>query len=161
MTKSGWTSLVNADLLLSLRVPLGWEVEVPDEFRFRIYRDSVDADGYRASLGLVLGEPEEPGAEWFAAFTRAVPQELARSGEEFELTDTDEFRLSSGAQVFSVRARQHAAGAPATSQLLAYIWANSYRMYVMDASTLRAHEDRDLSVFDEILHSMRVLPPRV
>jgi hypothetical protein len=160
MSELEWTGLVNADLLLSLRVPLGWEVEVPDELRFRIYRDTADADGYRASAGFVLGEPEEPGAEWFAAFSRAVPAELARSGEEFELIDTDGFRLSSGAQVFVVRARQHAAGAPATSQLLAYIWANSYRMYVMDASTLREHEDRDLSVFDEILHSIRVLPPR-
>lgn len=91
------------------------------------------------------------------AFARAVPSELGRSDEEIERINTDKYRLSSGALVFSVRVRQHAAGAPATSELLAYIWANSYR----DASTLRAHEDRDLSVFDEILHSVRVLPPHV
>lgn len=155
-----WTSLVNADLLVSLRVPLGWDVQVVDELRFRVFRDPGDEDGYRASIGFLLGEPEEAGPAWFEAFCRAVPDQLAGSAEQFELIDTDTFSLSSGAKVFTVHARQHASGAPATSQLLAYIWANSYRMYVVDASTLRAHEDRDLPVFDTVLHSTRLLPPR-
>jgi hypothetical protein len=155
-----WTSLANADLLLSMRVPLGWDVHVIDELRFRIFRNTADSGDYRASVGFVLGEPEEAGAEWFAAFCRAIPTELAASAEQFELIDTSEFGLSSGAKVFALRARQHAAGAPATSQLLAYIWANSYRMYVVDGATLREHEHRDLPVFDQILRSIRVLPPR-
>lgn len=155
-----WTSLANADLLLSLRVPLGWEVQVVDELRFRVYRDDADADSYRASVGFVLGEPEEAGPEWFELFCRAVPAELASSAQEYELIDTERFALSTGAQVFAVRARQHATGAPATSQLLAYLWANSYRMYVVDASTLRQHEQRDFPLFEQILRSIRVLPPR-
>ncbi len=156
-----WTSLANADLLLSLRVPVGWDVQVVDEIRFRVFRDPADAGDYRASIGFVLGEPEDAGPAWFAQFCRAVPAELARTAAEFELVDTETFELSSGAQVFAVHARQHAPGAPATSQLLAYVWANSYRMYVVDAATLREHEDRDRPVFDAILRSIRVLPPRV
>jgi hypothetical protein len=156
-----WTSLASADLLLSLRVPLGWDVQVVDDFRFRIYSDTTDAGDYRATVGFALGEPEEPGSEWFDAFCDGVPDELARTAEQFELLGTETFRLSSGATVFVVRARQHATGAPPTSQLLAYVWANSYRMYVIDASTLRAHEDRDFPVFDTILRSLRVLPPQV
>ncbi|MEO6886489.1 MAG: hypothetical protein ABI232_09425 [Jatrophihabitantaceae bacterium] len=160
MSEVKWTSLVNADLLLSLRVPLGWEVQVVDELRFRVFRDPADAGDYQASVGFVLGEPEEPGADWFRRFCRAVPDELASSAEEYELIDTEEFVLSTGAKVFAVRARQHATGAPATSQSLAYVWANSYRMYVVDASTLREHERRDFPLFDQILRSIRVLPPR-
>jgi hypothetical protein len=160
VTTTEWTSLANADLLLSLRVPLGWDVDVVDELRFRVFRDTADSGGYRASIGFVLGEPEEPGADWFAAFCRAVPAELA-SAEAYEPIDMAEFELSSGAKVFAVRARQHAGGAPATSQLLAYVWANSYRMYVVDGATLREHEERDLPLFDQILRSIRVLPPRV
>jgi hypothetical protein len=34
-------------------------------------------------------------------------------------------------------------------------------MYVMDGATLREHEDRDRPVFDQILRSIRVLPPRL
>ena len=160
MTGPDWASLANADLLLSLRVPQGWDVHAPDELRFRIFSDTADAGGYHASMGFVLGEPEEPGADWFDAFCRAVPAELANSVEEFDLIDTDRFRLSSGAQVFTLHARQHATGTAETSQLLAYVWANSYRMYAVDAATLREHEDRDLPVFDQILRSVRVLPPR-
>jgi hypothetical protein len=161
VTETEWASLANADLLLSLRVPVGWDVRVIDELRFRIFRDPADAGDYRASVGFVLGEPEHPGRDWFEAFCRAVPDELADSAEEFELINTQQFDLSSGAKVFAVHARQHAKGAPATSQLLAYIWANSYRMYVMDGATLREHEDRDRPVFDQILRSIRVLPPRL
>jgi hypothetical protein len=156
-----WASVTNADLLLSVEVPVGWDIDVVDDLRFRVYAERPDADAYRASVGFVLGEPEEPGSEWFARFCAAVPETLARSVEAFELISTERFGLSSGADVFVVRARQHAAGAPATSQVLAYIWANSYRMYVMDAATMRAHEDRDFPVFDRILRSLRVLPPRV
>ncbi|MEO9139109.1 MAG: hypothetical protein ABI345_08585 [Jatrophihabitans sp.] len=161
MSDVTWASVANADLLVSVRVPLGWDVQVVDELRFRVFSDSVDAGGYRASVGFLLGEPEEAGAAWFEAFCRAVPGELAGSGEQFELIDSESFSLSSGAKVFLVRARQHVSGAPATSQLLAYIWANSYRMYVVDASTLREHEKRDFPVFDALLPSTPVLPPRI
>jgi hypothetical protein len=160
VTATTWASLLNADLLLSVRVPRGWDVQVVDDLRFRVFSDTADAGGFRASVGFVLGEPEEAGAAWFDAFCNAVPQQLERSAEKFELIDTRTFALSSSATVFVVHARQHASGAPATSQVLAYIWANSYRMYVMDASTLREHEDRDFAVFDTILKSTRVLPPR-
>jgi hypothetical protein len=156
-----WASVTNADLLLSVEVPVGWDIDVVDDVRFRVYAERPDADGYRASVGFVLGEPEEPGPEWFARFCAAVPNELARSVEGFQLLSSERFGLSSGADVFEVRARQHAAGAPATSQLLAYIWANSYRMYVVDAATLGQHEGRDMPVFDRILRSVRILPPRV
>ena len=160
---TGWTSLASADLLISLRVPLGWDGDPVDEHTLRVYRDPADRapDGtpYRASLGVSRGAPEQLGPEWFEEFCAAVPARLAEASG-FELLGTDRFRLSSGAAVFAITARQHAAGAPATSQLLAYAWANSYRMYVFDAATLRPHESRDLPDFQAILGSVRVLPAR-
>jgi hypothetical protein len=158
---TAWTSLTNADLLLSLRVPVGWVADIVDEFRFRVCRDGADDGGFRASCGFVLGEPEVAGPEWFAEFCAAVPRQLAATIEGFEPIGTESFDLSSGATVFAVSARAHVAGAPPTSQLLAYVWANSYRMYVMDASTLRTNETRDLPLFQAILGSIRVLPPRL
>lgn len=47
-----------------------------------------------------------------------------------------------------------------TTALLAYAWANSYRTYEVDASTLQANETRDLPAFAAILRSIRVLPAR-
>lgn len=158
-TTTDWISFANADLLLSLRAPQGWDAQAVDEFRFTLYRDAADADGYRANMSFVLGEPEEVGVQWFAEFCAAVPNELAGL-DGFELIDTDAYRLSSHARVFVVRYRQHAPGAPASSHLQAYVWGNSYRMYAITAATLREHEGRDLPVFDAIVRSLRLLPPR-
>jgi hypothetical protein len=157
---TAWTSLTNADQLLSMKVPLGWDVSVVDEFHFLLYSDVADADDYHASVTVAMGEPEEAGPEWFARFCAAVPGQLASTIEGFELLGTDRFMLSSGTDVFELRAGQHATGAPATTQVQAYLWAGSYRMYVFSAATRREHEDRDLPIFEEILHSIRVLPPR-
>lgn len=159
-TTADWVSFASADLLLSLQAPKGWEAQVIDDFRFHVRRDRDDAGGYRGNLSFVLGEPEEPGVEWFAQFCDAAPGQLAASLTGFELIDTDAYRLSSHARVFVVRYRQHAEGAPATSHLQAYVWGNSYRMYLIDAGTLREHEERDLPVFDAIVRSLRLLPPR-
>jgi hypothetical protein len=157
VSETEWASLTSIDLLLTLRAPVGWDIDVVDELRFRVVRNAADAGGYRASVGFVLGEPEEPGAEWFARFCAALAAEVAGSAD---LIDTAEFVIGGSAKVFAVRTRQPSAGAPATSELFAYAWANSNRMYGVDASTLREHEERDLPVFDQILRSIRVLPPR-
>lgn len=162
--RTGWTDLASVDLLLSLRVPVGWDVEAADEFHLRMYRDPADAapDGtpYRAHLGIALGEPEEAGPDWFERFCDAIPGQLGGSAPDLDLVDVERYELSSGARVLALTARQHAEGAPPTSQLLAYVWANSYRMYEVDAATLREHEARDLPDFSAILRSVRVLPSR-
>lgn len=161
MTSSAsWTSLASADLLLSLRAPRGWSVQPVDETRFVLLRGEPDEDGYRASMTFLEGEPEERGATWFERFCEAVPDELAASLDEFVLSDSDLFRNSSGARVLALTYRQHAEGAPATSHVQAYMWASSYRMYVISGATLREHEERDVPVFDRILRSVRLLPQR-
>lgn len=160
MNTAGWVSLASADLLLSLRAPRGWSVQPVDETRFVLLRDGEDGDGYRASMTFLEGEPEEQGAAWFERFCEAVPDELAASLDGFVLCDSDLFRNSSGARVLALTYRQHAAGAPATSHVQAYMWANSYRMYVASGATLREHEERDAPVFDRILRSVRLLPQR-
>lgn len=158
-TADQWVSLSSADLLISLRAPRGWQVRPADENRIELFAATADEGAYRAGLNVLQGEPEEPGAAWFSAFADAAPRRLAATIEGFELIDTDEFWLSSRARVRAVRFRQAATGAPPTSHLQAYVWAHSYRMYLVNGATLRAHEARDLPVFDGIVGSLRLLPP--
>ena len=152
-----WVSVTSADLLLSIRMPRGWHVQAVDETHFQLISD-VDDGGYRANVLFTEGHPEEQGVAWFSAFCEAVPGQLAEALEDYEQIDTEEFWLSSRARVFEVRYRQHADGAPPTSHVQAYVWVDSYRMYVLDAGTLRGQESRDLPVFDGILRAVRVLP---
>lgn len=155
-----WVSVAGEALLVSLRAPLGWTLRADDPQRLTVLAEPADAAGYRASFALAQGEPERPGVAWFEAFCDAAPGALAAALERFELLGTDAWLLSSGAPVYALRYRQHAAGIGPTSHLQAYVWAGSTRMYLADSATLRAHEARDLPVFAEILRSLRLLPER-
>lgn len=155
-----WVSLASADLLVSMLVPAGWHAQPVDETRLTLLRDPADEGGYRASVSVLAGEPEQEGAAWFDAFCDAAPGQLAATLAGYEELDRETFKLSSRARVLAISYRQHADGAPPTSHLQAFLWLNSYRMYVVSAATLREHESRDLPVFDRIVHEMRLLPER-
>lgn len=152
-------SVTSADLLLSLLAPRGWEVRALDEFNLGLFSD-VDDDGHRANITFTMGEPEEPGTAWFERFGRAAAGQLAATLDGYEELGREEFRLSSRARVVAVTYRQHAEGADPTSHLQAYVWADSYRMYVVNGATRRETEERDLPLFEAVLRSIRVLPPR-
>jgi hypothetical protein len=155
-----WVSLAGEELLVSLRAPRGWTLQAEQPDRLLLLAGTADESGYRTSLSVVRGEPEQPGTAWFEAFCDAAPGALAAALDGFELIGTDGYLLSSGAPVFVVRYRQQAEGAPATSHLQAYGWAGSTRMYLVDSATLREHEERDLPLFAATVASLRILPER-
>jgi hypothetical protein len=152
-----WASRAIPELLLSLRAPRSWELRIRDEDHVGLFSD-VEQDDYTANITFFGGEPQEPGAPWFAEFCRAAPGQLAATVDDYDELGSGEFRSSSRARVFWIHYRQHAVGAPPTSHLQAYMWVDSYRMYIVDGATPRATEDRDLPIFDAILRSVRVLP---
>jgi hypothetical protein len=150
-----WVSLTAADLLVSLRVPRGWEATAPDRTTIAVHGpDDV-------SLTVQRGVPEEPGHAWFVDFARAVPGRLQDDLEGFELVDTERFRLSSAhADVLLVAARHDDGSHPATVQVQAYVWAGDRRMYVVTGAAPLDRESRDLPVLRAVVHSLRLLPPR-
>lgn len=149
-------SLTAADVLVSLRVPRGWSASVPHPHGVLVQ----GPDG--ATLSVEQGSPEQPGHRWFVDFAAAVPGRLQDDLPGFELIGTERFRLSSlDADVLVVTARLDDGETPATAQLQAYVWASSTRMYAVGASTPLAHEARDLPLFTAMVHSLRLLPPRV
>lgn len=154
-----WTTLTGVDLLVSLRIPRGWEVDAPDEHTLIVQGPAGAA--LRPTLTIEDGEPEGPGHEWFVGFAAAVPQLLAEQVEGFDLLGVERFRLSSFyADVLMVTARRGGGEAPPTTQVQAYVWVRSDTMYVLGGSTLVENEARDLPVLVEMVRSLRVLPPR-
>ncbi|MEO9322742.1 hypothetical protein ABFT23_04575 [Nocardioides sp. C4-1] len=153
-----WVSLTAADLLVSMRVPRGWEATAPD----RTTIAAAGPDG--VSLSVQRGVPEEPGHDWFVEFARAVPAQLQDDVPGFELIETERFRLSSAyADVLLVAARRDdglTGAVGPTAQVQAYVWAGDRRMYVVAGSTPAVHEARDLPVLRAVVHSLRLLPPR-
>jgi hypothetical protein len=156
--EDGWASVTALDLRLSMRVPVGWE-GVPESTRMLRFYGGAEDDAHRPTLSIEQGEPEEPGPDWFSWFTVAMMEPLAEETPGYELLDSDRYGLSSGiADVYVVAFRRTPDAGPATSQLLAYVWAGDQRMYVLSASTPREREDEDLTTFELVLRSLRLLP---
>ena len=159
MSTLSWTTLASEDLLVSIEVPIGWTAD-PDGFLLTLH--GPGDGGYAPTVTLQAGEPEEPGRAWFEEFAASVAPRLEREVPGFELLGTDRFELSSlGSEVYAVRGRRPQDDVlPATTQLQAYVWAGSYRMLSFGGSTLTGREAEDLPVFDRMLRSLRLLPPR-
>ncbi len=156
-----WANVTLANLLVSLQVPVGWSMGSITEETCEL--EGPTADGYTPTVSLQAGEPEEPGHDWFDSFADSIVPHLSGNGSEFQLLHTDRFRLSSvSADVFAVQARwvSDEPDVPPTSQLQAWIWAGSTRMLVFGGSTLFSSEDEDLPIFDHMLRSIRLLPPK-
>jgi len=150
-------SLTSPDLLLSLRIPVGSDLD-GDADMLRIALP--DGDGHRRPTFTVRsGVPSEPGEAFFTAFREKAVARMPDTVEGFELLDRQDFVLSSFVDVTAVFYRRTLPDGTAVSQLQAYLWASSYRMYVVDAATAREQEARDLPLFADILHSVRLLPP--
>ena len=146
-------SLARMDLGISMLVPLGWGID-GDESRIRLLGELEN--GRRPTFTLLQGEPEADGEEWFNAFREQAVARIAATAKGFVQLSVENFVLSSFVDVTSLHYRRDEPDP--VSQLQAYLWATSNRMLVADAATARAHEDRDLPIFDAMLASIRLLP---
>ena len=155
-----FASLTSADLLISLLAPVGWDIDIVDDLKFRMLGPLDEAADYRPTISFQLGEPETAGRAWFDSFTAAAEQQLRETRPGYELVRTEGYQLSSLAPLHAIWYRWHAPEGYAFSQLQAFVWAGSTRMYVINAATLQHLEERDFPIYDAMLHSLRLLPPR-
>ncbi|SDO43048.1 hypothetical protein SAMN04515671_0912 [Nakamurella panacisegetis] len=146
-------SLARMDLGISMLVPLGWGID-GDESRIRLLGPLED--GRRPTFTLLQGEPEADGEPWFTEFRELAVARIAATAKGFVKLSVEDFVLSSFVDVTALHYRRDEPDP--VSQLQAYLWASSSRMLVADAATARAHEARDLPIFDAILRSIRLLP---
>lgn len=154
-----WVSLTAWNLRLSLRIPEESGVE-GDAQMLRLRLPIGGTDLRDPTFAIRAGEPAETGEAWFADFRNVAVARMTSVVDGFELIGRDDFVLSSFLDVTAVRYRRHLPGGEVVAQLQAYLWANSYEMFVVDAATARGTEKTVLPVFDTILRSVRLLPAR-
>lgn len=150
-------SFTSTDLHLSMLVPRGWDFEFDasvDRLRFT----GPTAGDHCPTFSIRGGAPEAPGEEWFAQFREGAVARMPGAVPGFVLLDRQDFVLSSWVDVTAVQYRRDDPSGLKVSQLQAYLWADSYRMYVVDAATARGRETTDLPLFDAMLRSIRLLP---
>jgi hypothetical protein len=156
----GLVHLALADQGISILLPEGWEVTVHPDGTLEVGGEP-DEGGFRPTIIIEFGVPEEPGHAWYDAFVDGVVPRLAAEVEGFEPVSTSRFALSSRqADVYVVRARRTepaGGGAPATSQVQAWVWAGSHRMVVFSCATTPAREEVDVPLFDQVIASLRLL----
>lgn len=154
-TDTELASLTSADLRLSLRAPVGFEITAEPAL---LRLSGPEADGHRPTFTIRMGEPAEPGEDWFAQFREGAVARMPDAVPGFVLLDRQDMVLSSWVDVTAVYYRRDDPRGVSVSQLQAYLWADSYRMYVVDAATARSREPADLPLFGAILASIRLLP---
>ena len=159
-------SLTSSGLLLSIRIPVGSDL-TGDQGMLRVTLPAEGPAGRRPTFTIRSGVPAEPGEGWFTAFADGAVARMPVTVDGFVLLGRDDFVLSSFVAVTAVRYRRRLPaaggrtdGAGVGSNLQASLWASSYRMYVVDATTARDREDVDLPLFDAMLRSIRLLPAR-
>ncbi len=155
-----FASLSSEDRLLSLLDPVGWDIDLIDDLKFRMLGPHDADHDYRPTISFQLGEPETPGRAWFDQFGAAAEKQLQELRPGYELVRTEQYTLSSLAPVHATWYRWHAPEGYAFSQVQAFVWGDSTRMYVVNGATLQHLEARDFPIYDAMLHSLRLLPPR-
>lgn len=152
-------SLTSMDLHVSMLAPSLWSTEF-DSSVDRLRLMGPEQGGHRPTFSIRQGAPEQPGEEWFAAFREGAVARMPATVPGFVQLGRADFVLSSWVDVTAVTYRRDDPSGLSVSQLQAYLWADSYRMYVVDAATARSREDVDLPLFDVMLRSVRLLPER-
>lgn len=154
-------SFAHDTLLVSLIVPDDWDVEqvAPQQIRF-FGPEHQELDGYRPTFSITMGEPEGFGDEWFDAFCEASLQQLRDNYEGFELLRTERTTLSSLAPMNEVWYAWQPEDELRFAQVQALVPVDAFRMYLINAATMRELEDTYLPVFEQVLHSLRILPAK-
>lgn len=152
----GLESYPATDIGVLLLAPPDWDTESGADGLLRFI--GPEADGHRPTFSIRPGVPAEPGEAWFAAFREGAVARMPDVVPGFVLLGRADFVLSSFVDVTAVSYRRDDPRGLSVSQLQAYLWADSFRMYVVDAATARSREDADLPLFDAMLHSVRLLP---
>jgi hypothetical protein len=153
-------SFTHPGLQLSVLLPHGWGSSEEGDHQIRFYGPVCsDHDDYRPTLSFTLGEPEGHGEEWFDRFCRDRLGRLEQSYSGFSLISAERLSLSSLAEMDILRYTFEPEPGWPVSQLQALIYADRYRMYLINASTLLPLQDLHMPVFDAIAGSLRILPP--
>lgn len=157
MTDTQFASLTAWNVALSLRIPVGSQIETgPSMVRVRLAIGGTEERD--PTWTIRSGEPEETGEAWFADFRSSAIARLSSSVDGFELIRRDDFVLSSFLDVTAAYYRRALPGGEVISQLQAYAWANSYQMFVVDAASPESTVSETLPIFDAMLRSLRLLP---
>lgn len=153
-------SFAHEGLLLSLVVPADWEAEESAPNQVRFYAPAQpDLGGHRPTMSFSVGEPEGTGQAWFDGFCADAGERL-EGHVGYRLLRRDRFTLSSLVSVEATWYEWSPAPNTTVTQLQALVPVNASRMYTIHAAVPACASDRLLPAFEEVLRSLRVLPPR-
>lgn len=153
-------SFAHRGLAVSLLVPDDWEVEETSPAQVRFYGPAhPELDDYRPTWSIARGEPEGVGESWFEEFCTRARRQLETTYEGFTLLRTERYTLSSLVPVNATWYEWQPQPEARFAQLQALIPVDAYTMYLVNAATLADLADEQLPLFDEVLRSLRILPP--
>ena len=155
-------SYFNEQTRISILVPETWTGQMVHQAQFRLFGPGEpDFDDYRPTMSYLLGQPGGYGEVWFEQIIRQSDQEMRRDYHAFQLLGERRFSLSSLAPTYVRRFewRDQDTGLH-FSQLQSLVLASEAAMYLINAATLKSLEHKHTFIFEEILESTRIIPPK-
>lgn len=157
------TSLFHEGLLISIRAPLGWELEeIAGKPMIRLFgKAHPEHDDYRPTMSYMKGQPEGFGEDWLDTFGAAALENLETTYDGFRLLSEERYVSSSFARVLSrTFSWHHQESGMRFHQLQAFMLASPFVMYLVNAATIAPLAEQTMPVFDAILKSTRIMNPQ-
>lgn len=153
-------SFAHEGLLVSLRVPDGWDAQEITAQQVRFFGpEQPDHDDYRPTMSFQRGEPEGAGEAWFDAFCAAARERL-ETYTGYAFRRHERFTLPDLVECDATWYEWDAEPGMRFAQVQALISVDVTRMYLINGATLLPLADEFLPQFDQVLHDIRLLPPR-
>ena len=156
-------SYFSREAQVSVRLPEGWTGEILGPSKFRVFGPvEGEFDDYRSTMSFQRTDLVGDGEAWFEELVANTDANLAREHHEFGRLGEERFTLSSNARAHATwfEWRDEATGLH-FSQLQALIMAESGRITLVNAATLKPLEDSYRPIFDQILRSTRLFTEEI
>jgi hypothetical protein len=155
-----WVSFAHKDLAISLLIPEGWTVTEPADNQIRFFGpEQPEYNDYQPTWSIALHEPDGFGDQWFTSVGENGLVRLQQEFQGFVLRSTERFMLSSLVEVQTIWYQWEAENDLAFAQVQAYVSVDRYRFYLINGATLTPLADTYLSIYDQIIRTLRILPP--
>ena len=152
---AGADRFADHDVGLEMSVPHGWTAAATDEFPLVLL--APEEDGFRANVGVLVGELVPPSPEGLQARIEATKATRLAELPRFQVV-AERAGPQAGQPGWQLRATwEH--GERELTQITQLFVAEPERLYEVTATCLRPLESVYLPVFREILDSWVVLPP--
>lgn len=156
-------SFFNKETRISILVPEGWDTEVLDGSKFRLFgwpETGLEEyfDEYNPTMSYELTAPEFSSRDWFTQLVSQNNQEMQETYNQYELVNEIHCEIAGKKSYIKNYLWQEETTKLNLYQTQALIAASPFSLYVVNGAVVELFKDKYLPIFQQILDSTRIIP---